>query len=253
MKKLIVAAAAIVLTLGVQAQESGQVNMTSKRGVYILPQAGDFAISVDAAPFFQWFGNSFNGSTSNDAPSFADKWYVEGKYMLTDNKALRAGLGVNVFSNKYTGAPYDNPDGKEVSNVNTYGLNHIELNAGLEYRRGAGRVQGFYGYQALVGIGGTTLDGGDGSSKITGETGEDSATYWEQKVSSFAFGAGAFAGVEYFFAPKMSIGGELGLNLIYSSYKNSSTTGSTDSDGDSFSHFGIGTAYNGAIKLSFYF
>ena len=47
-------------------------DLTSKKGEPILPEAEDWAISMNADPIFDFVGNAFNGSTSNAAPGA--KW-----------------------------------------------------------------------------------------------------------------------------------------------------------------------------------
>jgi hypothetical protein len=62
------------------AQNVDEINnaaYVNKRGVYLLPQAGDFALGVDATPFLEYLGNLFSGSY--DAPMFGGG-SIYGKY-----------------------------------------------------------------------------------------------------------------------------------------------------------------------------
>ena len=52
----------------------------------------------------------------------------------------------------------------------------------------------------------------------------NSRTLKQTMGTGFGFGVRAFAGVEYFFAPKMSIGGEFGWSIAYVSRGKSKTT-----------------------------
>ncbi len=61
-KPVLIAALAFVVT-GAFAQD-----LTSKKGEPILPEANDWAISMDATPIFNFVGNAFNGNTNNGAP-----------------------------------------------------------------------------------------------------------------------------------------------------------------------------------------
>ena len=45
-------------------------DLTSKKGEPILPEAGDWAIGIDATPFLNYAGNFFGKTTNNNAPTF---------------------------------------------------------------------------------------------------------------------------------------------------------------------------------------
>ena len=66
MKKIITI---LMLVLSVSVFVNAQ-ELTSKNGVPILPEKGEWALGIDAVPFFYYFGNMFNGNMSNGAPSF---------------------------------------------------------------------------------------------------------------------------------------------------------------------------------------
>ena len=59
-------------------------DLTSKKGVPILPEKGDYAIGVDAIPFFQYVGNMFNANAFNPGPAFnftaPTPFIIYGKY-----------------------------------------------------------------------------------------------------------------------------------------------------------------------------
>lgn len=63
MKKSVLVIALAFGVTGAFAQD-----LTSKKGEPILPEAEDWAISMDATPIFNYIGNAFNGSTANSAP-----------------------------------------------------------------------------------------------------------------------------------------------------------------------------------------
>lgn len=67
MKKTLLVAAAALFASVTFAQEG---IITNKKGTPILPQAGDYAIGVDATPFLEYFGNMFNGENFNAAQVF---------------------------------------------------------------------------------------------------------------------------------------------------------------------------------------
>jgi hypothetical protein len=150
-----------------------------------------------------------------------------------------------------------NADAGAKTDMNDYILNekvsngfNLVLGAGLEKRRGNTRIQGYYGGEVFIGLLGgksTKYDDGrglsadwDGSDMNTTDansinntaiitsvnTGQDSATVvtasgertTEMKNgSTFTVGLQGFIGVEWFFAPKVSIGAEYTWGLSMSS------------------------------------
>ncbi len=108
------------------------------------------------------------------------------------------------------------------------------LSLGMETRRGHGRVQGYYGTDLFIVINNGTSNtpnetytyGNDFSSTNTNPitttdflTSSSSPVFARKtefnKGFDFGIGARGFVGVEYFFAPKISIGGELGWGISY--------------------------------------
>ncbi|MCB0380481.1 MAG: hypothetical protein KDD24_04440 [Flavobacteriales bacterium] len=61
MKKRLLFVAAIFAATATFAQDG----LTSKKGEAYLPEAGDWAIGIDANPFLNYAGNLFNGNTGN--------------------------------------------------------------------------------------------------------------------------------------------------------------------------------------------
>jgi hypothetical protein len=180
----------------------------------------------------------------------------------------------------------------------------IVLGAGLEKRRGKGRVQGVYGAMVNILMGNSTQKMTYGNKMDTGyyfigysglypdtnnisfhrgaisTNGSSwSGSSWStNRVTStkdgfqFGIGANVFLGVEYFFAPKMSLGGEFSWGFLFSTTGQSTTEGeriktNTTPDGSTYhtvssyeekaagsSFFGIDNSNTyGAINLTFYF
>jgi hypothetical protein len=98
----------------------------------------------------------------------------------------------------------------------------LVFGAGLEKRRGKGRLQGVYGAEALImySTAKTTFEyGNDWTTGLShhftnfGDNviGENYGIITENKSgSTFGIGIRGFVGVEYFLAPKISLGGEFG-------------------------------------------
>ncbi|MBO4615168.1 MAG: hypothetical protein J5709_08630 [Bacteroidales bacterium] len=235
---------ALVFTVNAFAQENdpnGEVNMMSKRGEYILPVAGDFALGINAIPMVNYFGNLFNGHAGNSA-SFDTFTHtlvsttpvLFGKYYLSDKTAIRAGLLIGVYNDTDRENVMMNqqiPDPK-VTVTDIMKRTETDLGLGADYLmyRGKGRVQGFYGGGVYLNY--TKLKANYTYGNLI--TTEFSSPYWydfaagsttsggERTLSvsgarSFGVILSGVVGVEYFIAPKISIGGEFRLGL-YTGY-----------------------------------
>ena len=209
----------------------------NKRGVYLLPQAGDFAIGIDAAPFLRYVGNFFS-LYDNESPhyDFGEQMTIYGKYFLQDNRAVRARLSLDMYNTSDKGIVpndakvADDPDSDAtLVDIRRYSSSYAALGIGYEFRRGNGRVQGYYGGELSVGFIGQktkytwanriTEDNQNPNSSDFNGYGYYSpmsprTTIYKPGMSIFA-GVGAFVGVEYFFAPQLSIGGEFGLGVTF--------------------------------------
>ena len=209
--------------------------VTNKRGVLLLPGYGDFALGFDAMPFLNWFGNrnsdfdAFNGVNHS----------IYGKYFLGDDRAIRGRLTINMSNTsrvaavrndfEFTNNPL-NALATALDAMNTSSFN-IDLGAGYELRRGKGRVQGFYGGEVILGFGSGTKQTMEYGNPMTEVNQNPTHTIFVPTGSSdppppgrvtevnngskITAGLGGFVGVEYFFAPQISIGGEFCLALRY--------------------------------------
>lgn len=273
----------LILSVFVNAQE-----LTSKKGVPILPEKGEYAIGIDAVPFFYYLGNMFNGNTSNGGPlfDFTGNYPMTfyGKYMVDAKTAYRVKLqiGYNSLTDKEfvtKDAATPDPD-VQVEDKAKRNRTDIVLGFGLEKRRGKGRLQGIYGAEALIIYGAqkSTFEYGNSwNPTLLHHTADFGDNYYmgnpdniiteDKSGSSFGFGVRGFVGVEYFFAPKISIGGEFGWGLdIVSQGEGSTTFEYIDNttatpfvdtkiiNNAGGSNFGFGTDnLSGAINLLFYF
>jgi hypothetical protein len=196
----------------------------SKKGIPILPEQGDWAIGVDAAPFFTYAGNMLNGNAFNTSPNFlfTSGTNLYGKYFVSKDMAFRGKLrlGLGSASNK----AYSVQDGQTdpavtVEDKQTISNTNVVLCPGIEMRKGKGRVQGFYGAELMISLTGTKTkyEYGNGyTTTVTVPTSHNfgtniigAARTTESKTgSTIGFGLAGFIGAEYFIAPKFSIGGE---------------------------------------------
>ncbi len=275
MKKVLIT----VFVLGFVFMTNAQ-DLKSKKGFPILPQAGDWVIGINAIPVLNYFGNLNNG-TFNNATQWQfsnDQNALYGKYYVTDKMAYRGRLRIGMNSNTNKAFVQDDETADEqVEDSWKNAQTMIVLSAGLEKRKGNGRLQGFYGAEAGILLGSekdTYEYGNEFSSTNTFPTTNDFGTnitgpgmrITEDKAGSvFGFSARAFIGVEYFFAPKVSIAGEFGWHLnIISQGEGEQTEESWDAANNAvdeaatktagLGQFGLDTDnIDGAILLLFHF
>ncbi len=265
--------AVICIFIAGNAFSQMQPVLKNKRGIGILPQAGDVAIGFGANPFLTYFGNMFNGNNNNISPSptFATQnQSIFFKYMKTSQLAYRGyfRFGVNSNTNsinvadKTPGAA----SGSVVKDVQKTKNNIIGVGFGIEKRRGSTRLQGYYGAEIYLNYNsGFDTKNKYGNAIANEDTGTIRNTILNAS-STMTIGLRAFTGVEYFVAPRVSIGGELGYGpsvsfrsaneITSESYDKTTATLTTTkvSTSPRSSGFSLDTDnYFGIIKLLFYF
>lgn len=246
MKKLFLALAFVSVASFAFAQD-----LTNKKGVNILPEAGEWAIGVDAVPFLEYVGNAFN-NTDNSAPSWGypnSMMMIQGLLVKENGKRYRAKARIGFGSS--TQETGDTASGSASEVKSNY--NYIGLGAGIQQSRGKGRVQGLYGAEAMIGFG-----GGKEETSYNGDPSPGS-TIEVKQGGTFDLRIRGFIGAEYFFAAKMSVAGEFGWGLGFGSqgeteetYFDGSENVTTVTQGKS-SSFGLDTDSYGSLILSFYF
>ena len=238
MKKIMMTVVVVLSASILFAQVDTNSQLVSKKGIAILPETGDYSISIDAQPFLYYLGNMFNSNVSNPAPTFnftADHpVQIVGKYMVDANTAYR-GIVRMGYNNDVTDF-YVMKDGQTEPNPSvvvkdsyTRTQSLFAIGGGLEKRRGKGRVQGFYGGQAIIAIGtdnkkytyGNAITADNTiptrtafTAPITRGT-QDAFVLENTDGTSFGLILEGFVGVEYFFAPKFSISGEFLYGLSF--------------------------------------
>ena len=133
-------------------------DLTSKKGEPILPEAGDWGVSIDATPFLNYAGNFFGKTGPNNAPAFnflnGSNNLIMGRYFKDEKTVYRAGLNIGLNTQSWTNPVYQDgqttpiPAGTVASTVNdkkTLTTTGIGLTAGIEKRKGKTRLQGYYG------------------------------------------------------------------------------------------------------------
>jgi hypothetical protein len=175
--------------------------LTNKNGAAILPASGDWGLGFNGSPVFNYVGNLLGSSGMN---SFHSDWDVNqvitGRYFKDANTAYRGGLRIGFSSDQ--GQILDGNG--DVGMDSTISSNTIVLSAGLEKRRGYGRLVGYYGGDVMVG-----LTGGKNSYEYTDKMPWNGSRMIESKQSSgLHLGLNGVVGVEYFILPKISLGME---------------------------------------------
>lgn len=278
MKKTVLFAAALVAASAASAQ-TGEI--TSNRGENWLSQDGDWGLIFDAQPLLNYAGNLFNGTNGNGgaalnnifstagAPGIGGNTVViGGKKLIDANTAYRAKLRLGFGSHKETNLVPDMADGAaadaQVEDVTKNNFMGIDLGVGLEKRVGSTRIVGVYGAELGIGF---------GSSKTTNEYGNavtatnpNTRTTEQKNGSTMGVRLNAFAGIEWFVAPKVSLSGEYtwGLALRSKGHTETTTEGwnaadaaietTTTEGGTKENDFSLDTGVSGAsIGINFYF
>jgi hypothetical protein len=258
MKKKVLFVASLFLATATFAQDG----LTSKKGEAYLPEAGDYVIGFDGTPFLNYAGNLLNGSQDNDLDATwlqGNTQTLVGKMYKDANTAYRGKLRIGLGSTTAKGDAYG-PENEFMDETKNSNMN-ITLGAGIEKRKGNTRIQGFYGAEAMLMLasGSTSFEYGQALSADNPASRETENKFG----STFGFGARAFAGVEWFIAPKVSLAAEYGWGLMFQSIGNGENTSEAFVDGavesttvetGGFSTFGIDTDNNGgAISILFHF
>jgi hypothetical protein len=274
-----------------KAQEDSEP-LKNKKGKIILPQKGDFALGFNAIPIFTFIGNTFNGNTFNNSMGnnkFASMFgqnTIFGKYFISNKNAIRIDFRVGVhtgnFKNDVVNDYANSPDSTVVDIARLTNQNYT-LGAGYEWRLGKGRLQGVVGAEGVFTFASATKGKYEYGNAFSDGNAAPMSTTWNnfgnvlangalgERITSmkggntWGLGARVFAGIEYFIAPKISLGAEFGWSAMYSQtgkgksgfdswdavnnvvhHRDKTTSGSNrfDADTDNF---------NGALYLMFHF
>ncbi len=273
-------------------------DLKSKEGVPVLPEAGDYAIGIDATPFLNYFGGFLsNGGAVAPTWNFTDATQtIKGKYYVDAETAYRAeirlGFGSNTVKNMVTDRTVTTPSvypalDPQKENKWKQGNTNIGLGVGLEKHRGKGRLSGYYGAGVGIYFNSTTdkftygnalsptgtvvtvnaADAFTGAGNVgatVNDTYGNSARITERKNGSvIELNLGAFVGAEYFFLPKISVGGEFGWGLDFVKNGKTSTTkesiggttvGTQTIEGDKAGAFGFDTGnFGGKVYMMLHF
>ncbi len=204
-------------------------DLTSKKGEPILPEAGDYAISIDATPFFSYAKSLVGAGINATTPSwnfYTNNMTIWGKKFKDANTAHRAGIRIGFGSASKETLVADvtstTTPQATVSDVVKTGGTNIGLTVGIEKRRGKTRLQGVYGAEFGINLSSTNTKNTYGNALTATNAGSRVATV--KSGMGFGLGLRAFVGAEYFMFPKMSIGGEFGWGIAFMSQAQGNTT-----------------------------
>ena len=203
--------------------------LTNKRGMPILPKAGDIGLGVSVNPLFDYI-KYIGRDAGPDSPTFQGiRPSIYAKFFTADNQAIRLGVNLDFGTDYYYGNVLANGNADAtVRDMMKDSRQGAGLSIGYEWRRGQGRVQGFWGLEAAASY---------SRVKTTYTYGNDMTTdypnpySWDFNLNSgrpmssrilenagatnLQVGLFGFIGVEYFIAPKISIGGEFNLGIVW--------------------------------------
>jgi hypothetical protein len=232
MKKTSIILAFLFVAIGAWAQDT--TVLRSKKGIPILPKAGDWAIGVDASPYLYYVGNLFNGTSDNNLDlSYQNTIY--GRYYIADDAAIRANVYLGNYKNSYryyvnddaavNSNPLDTTRAKLEDKV-TYTTKAFGLNVGYLKFRGYGRLRGFYGAFAEYGFisykHNYNYANQITSANTTPSTSVGASNSFYGRILEYNQGnshnlaVGLVAGIEYYILPKISLGGEVTLKYGHS-------------------------------------
>ncbi len=241
---------------------SANAQLKNKQGETILPETGDWAIGIDATSFLNYFGNFIGGNGLNVAPTWNflnTNQSITGKYFVSETMAYRGSLRLGMTSvsgsemvadRLYSVVPvYPGTIPAEVKNTWKQGATNVSLSGGIEWRRGHGRLQGFYGGEVGIGISSSSetftygnaftqtssatvsnvnYDAADGMlsdiNLVNDPFGNAARATKIKNGTQFGIGVRGFIGAEYFVLPKLSIGGEFGCALAFQTNGKKATT-----------------------------
>ncbi len=234
--RIILSSLSVLFALSITAQP------VSKKGEPFLPEAGEYAIGVDAAPFLFYLGNMFSPN-GNQAPGTAfnnPELAISLKIFRRADLANRAKIRLGFMSDTWNGYQ---PEFSDVATDNvvkdSYNrtVTNIYVSYGVEKRKGQTRIQGFYGIEGGVGLAteshkfnyGNAIENNnqvptrteyelvfqDPSAETQTNFADNNAFIISHNTGPrFTVGARAFVGAEIFIFPKVSLGLEFGLGAM---------------------------------------
>jgi hypothetical protein len=234
MKLLYTLLISLFLVVGGYTQDEETYILTNKKGMPILPVQGDVGFGIGADSFFTYFGNFFSGDDANHLEYTEPSFHL--RYFISDMKAIRIKLGINlsndlkkVYVRDDFAAVNDTLSTTKTIDQQNLVTNSFFIDLGYEARRGQARLQGFFGGGFRVAYANSKQNYTYGNPYSTINTNPTSYNFpgygnilsygrvmENSQGSVWSSGLNVFAGVEYFFLPKASIGTQADLSFLYS-------------------------------------
>jgi hypothetical protein len=236
MKKTIIILLICLIGFPVLAQDEPVAEPVNEPVVELndyLPNTGDIAIGLEATPFFNFVGNMFNGTEDNSLDLGDNTLYF--RYYLKRDAAIRVAFRINSdggSSENYVrddAAFFADPLSQDkVIDKYNYTENNFEIRLGYQMFRNYKRFRGYFGgdlgyqyykYKYNYEYGNKMTELNPNPTNAWGFGSPRPLEY--NYAAEHGIGAGAFVGVEYYFFPKVCIGGEFGLTY-YTSFEGQS-------------------------------
>ena len=243
-----------VVLLGINAFSLAQDSVSTK---WRFQQPGDYSLTINANPFLNYIGNLLSRSGSNSAPTFNSlgTQSLIGSYTTSEHTTYRGLFRIGAANNTITGSEEQYPQptnlypGTPPLVVDRMSNNSIAiaLGVGIEKKRPIyGRLQGYYGADAMLGITnqtvnytyGNSLSGMLGASNYDSTVTSNTHNFITNTINhssnlttnvygdvarithigtgvSYSIGVRSFVGINYMLFSSVSIGGELGWGIGY--------------------------------------
>ena len=247
MKRILTISAIVLLSASVLTAQS----RNDRKYTQYTPEAGEFGLTISANPITGFLGNLFNGTQGNNIGEVGGQPYnpgldnplptvsIAGRYFLTNELAIRLNVGWmysndknNYYAQDDAALAADPFSRDKVIDSHTTNNSGGSFMVGAEYRLGRGRVQGIFGgglmyafnyYREKFSYGNAITEINQfPSTGITGQNNPDIPGFNTPRYLSKFNGtpthyAGivGFVGVEWFFAPKVSLGAEVNIAAAY--------------------------------------
>lgn len=244
MKKIIILLFALLYVSFLAAQEDDLYDepvevLKNKKGMTILPEAGDISVGVNLIPFMNYLGNIGNDNIINGFPSssflFDNGTTLFLKYFNNDYSAFRLKLGIEYsldITDRYVqddAAVYADPLSElQVVDRRNRSSHAYYAAVGYEFRRGKGRLQAAYGAELGFGFYNTNSSYEYGNeftdintaptsynflTGITSSVNRRSISAKESKA--IGFGGNVFLQLEYYIAPNIALGTEFAFGPYF--------------------------------------
>ncbi len=209
MKKIV-----ILLFLLVSGSSLNAQDLMTKKGLPILPEAGDWSIGFDAIPLLEFVGSIFTDSLHSPSASFKEGYplTLTGMYVVSPTMAYRGIVRLGFANDKtttYVPRSGSTNANETVADEIKKSSANVTIGAGLQKWKGKGRLKGFYGAEAFINFnsGKNTYTYGNA---LSNETPTQNRVKTEKAGTGFGLGIQGFLGVEYFFSAKMSLSAQYG-------------------------------------------